>query len=70
MSIAHRVVVSTRKDQEDREEVEVLRGSFHGVVRVLQAAQLHLRLQEAVAAPMGATLSQKVTNAPISFRSS
>ena len=35
VDVAHRVVVSTRKDQE---EVEVLRGSFHGVVRVLQAA--------------------------------
>ena len=63
----------------------MLRGSLHGVVWVLQAAQLHLRLQEAVlclAAPMGATscpalaskwilepasLSQKVTNAPMSF---
>ena len=79
---AHRVVVSTR---EDREEVEVLRGSFRGVVWVLQAAQLHLRLQEAVLLPgraEGATscaglaskwilepasLSQKVTNAPMSF---
>ena len=50
------VVVGPRKD---REEVEVLRGSLHRVVRVLQAAQLHLRLQE--------TLSQKVTNAPMSF---
>ena len=48
VDVAHRVVVSTRKD---REEVEVLRGSFHGVVRVLQAAQLHLRLQEAVLLP-------------------
>ena len=35
--------------RKNREEVEVLRGSLHGVVRVLQAAQLHL------AAPMGAT---------------
>ena len=46
---------TTRKD---REEVEVLRGSLHGVARVLQAAQLHLQLQEAVllpAAPTGAT---------------
>ena len=40
VDVAHRVVIRTRKD---REEVEVLRGSFHGVVRVLQAAQLHLR---------------------------
>ena len=45
VDVAHRVVVSTR---EDGEEVEVLRGSLHGVVWVLQAAQLHLRLQEAV----------------------
>ena len=29
----------------------MLRGSLHGVVRVLQAAQLHLRLQEAVLLP-------------------
>ena len=65
------------------EKVEVLRSSLHGVVRVLQAAQLHLRLQEAVLLPgRGATfcpewaskwilepasLSQKVTNAPMSF---
>ena len=48
VDVAHRVVVSTRKN---REEVEVLQGSFHGVVRVLQAAQLHLRLQEAVLLP-------------------
>ena len=34
---------STRKDGE---EMEVLRGSLHGVVWVLQAAQLHLRLQK------------------------
>ena len=47
VDVAHRVVVSTR---EDREEVE-LQGSLHGVVRVLQAAQLHLRLQEAVLLP-------------------
>ena len=80
VDVAHRVVVGAR---EDGEKVEVLRGSLHGVVRVLQAAQLHLRLQEAcLAAPMGATscpglaskwilepasLSQKVTNAPMSF---
>ena len=48
VDVAHRVVVSTR---EDGEEVEVLRGSLHGVVWVLQAAQLHLRLQEAVLLP-------------------
>ena len=42
VDVAHRVVVGARKD---REEVEVLQGSLHGVVRVLQAAQLHLRLQ-------------------------
>ena len=48
VDVAHRVVVSTR---EDREEVEVLRGSLHGVVWVLQAAQLHLRFQEAVLLP-------------------
>ena len=41
VDVAHRVVVGARKDGE---EVEVLRGSLHGVVRVLQAAQLHLRL--------------------------
>ena len=79
VDVAHRVVVSIRKD---REEVEVLRGSLHGVVWVLQAAQLHLRLSSCLAAPMGATscsglasewileppsLSQKVTNAPMSF---
>ena len=82
VDVAHRVVVGPRKN---REEVEVLRGSLHRVVRVLQAAQLHLRLQETVsclAAPIGATscpglasrwildpasLSQKVTNAPMSF---
>ena len=45
VDVAHRVVVSTRKDR----EVEVLQGSFHGVV--LQAAQLHLQLQEAVLLP-------------------
>ena len=45
VDVAHHVVVRPRKD---REEVELLRGSLHGVVRVLQAAQLHLRLQEAV----------------------
>ena len=81
VDVAHRVVVSSR---EDGEEVEVLRGSLHGVVRVLQAAQLHLRFQEAVLLPCRAdgghvlprvgqwilepaSLSQKVTNAPMSF---
>ena len=39
VDVAHRRVVGAR---EDGEEVEVLRGSLHGVVRVLQAAQLHL----------------------------
>ena len=66
------------KFRKDREEVEVLRGSLHGVARVLQAAQLHLRLQEAVLLPgcrwgprpgvgqqVGLRASQKVTNAPI-----
>ena len=48
VDVAHRVVVGAR---EDGEEVEVLRGSLHGVVRVLQAAQLHLRIQEAVLLP-------------------
>ena len=48
VDVARRVVVGAR---EDGEEVEVLRGSLHGVVRVLQAAQLHLRLQEAVLLP-------------------
>ena len=70
VDVAHRVVVGPRKD---REEVEVLRGSLHRVVRELQA------LSSCLAAPMGATscpvlairwilepasLSQKVTNAP------
>ena len=44
VDVAHRVIVGARKDGE---EVEVLRGSLHGVVRVLQAAQLHLRLHRA-----------------------
>ena len=48
VDVAHRVIVGPRKD---REEVEVLRGSLHRVVRVLQAAQLHLRLQETVFLP-------------------
>ena len=48
VDVAHRVVVGPRKD---REEVEVLRGSLHRVARVLQAAQLHLRLQETVFLP-------------------
>ena len=48
VDVAHRVVVGPRKD---REEVEVLRGFLHTVVRVLQAAQLHLRLQETVFLP-------------------
>ena len=47
VDVAHRVVVGARKDGE---EVEVLRGSLR-VVRALQAAQLHLRLQEAVLVP-------------------
>ena len=79
VDVAHRVVVGAR---EDGEEVEVLRGSLHGVVWVLQAAQLRLRLQEAVLLPRRAdgghglaskwilepaSLSQKVTNAPMSF---
>ena len=67
--------VTARKDQE---EVEVLRGSLHGVARALQAAKLRLRLQEAVLLPgcrwgprpglgqqVGLRASQKVTNAPI-----
>ena len=57
--------------REDGEEVEVLRGSLHGVVRVLQAAQLH----GATSCPglaskwilEPASLPQKVTNAPMSF---
>ena len=48
VDVAHRVVVSTRKDGE---EMEVLRSSLHEVVWVLQAAQLHLRLQEAILLP-------------------
>ena len=64
--------MATRKD---REEVEVLRGSLHGVARELQ---LHLRPQEAVLLPgcrwgprprvgqqVGLRAPQKVTNAPI-----
>ena len=59
--------------------MEVLRGSLHRVVRVLQTAQLRLRLQETVFLPgrghvlasrwivEPASLSQKVTNAPVSF---
>ena len=47
VDVAYCVVVGAR---EDGEEVEVLRGSLHGVVWVL-AAQLHLRLQEAVLLP-------------------
>ena len=39
-----------KKRGRNREEVEVLRGSLHGVARVLQAA-LHLQLQEAVLLP-------------------
>ena len=42
--------VTTRKDREE--------GSLHGVARVLQAAQLHLRLQEAVPLP-GSGLANK-----------
>ena len=58
-----------RTTRKDREEVEVLRGSLHGVARVLQAAQLRLRLhgvgQQVILEP--ASLSQKITNAPINF---
>ena len=71
VDVAHRVVVSTREDQE---EVEVLRG-------VPQAAQLHLQLLLPRCADGGhilprlaskwilepASLSQKVTHAPMSF---
>ena len=57
VDVAHRVVVSTR---EDGEEVEVLRGSLHGVVWVLQAAQLHLRFQEAVLLPQQVDLGARV----------
>ena len=46
----HRALVKHR-DARAGEEVEVLRGSLRGVVWVLQAAQLHLRLQEAVLLP-------------------
>ena len=53
VDVAHRVVVSTR---EDREEVEVLRGSLHGVVWVLQAA--HGLASEWILEPP--SLSQKV----------
>ena len=49
VNVAHRVVVSTRKD---REEMEVLQGSLHRIVRVLQAAR---RLSSCLATPMGAT---------------
>ena len=61
VDVAHRVVVGAREDGED---VEVLRGSLHGVVKVLQAAQLHLRSEWILEPP---SLSQKVTNAPMSF---
>ena len=64
VDVAHRVVVSTRKDGE---EVEVLRGSLHRIVRVLQAAQLHLRGLASKWILEPASLSQKVTNAPMSF---
>ena len=40
-----------RADRRSRDEVEVVRGSLHGVARVLQAAQLHLQLQDAVLLP-------------------
>ena len=50
--VAHAADVDVAQGaREDGEEVEVLRSSLHGVVRVLQAAQLHLRLQEAVLLP-------------------
>ena len=45
VDVAHRVVIGARKD---REEVEVLRGSLHGVARALQAAS---ETQEAVLLP-------------------
>ena len=69
VDVAHRVVVGPRKD---REEVEVLRGSLH---RVLQTAQLRLRLQETVFLPgrghalprVGQQVDLRVTNAPMSF---
>ena len=79
VDVAHRVVVGPRKD---REEVEVLRGSLHRVVRVLQ---LHLRLQETVFLPgrsdgghvlprvgqqvdlRARVVVPKITNAPMSF---
>ena len=48
VDVAHRVVVGPSKD---REEVEVLRGSLHWIVRVLQAAQLHLRLHKTILLP-------------------
>ena len=48
----------SRDTRKDREGAEVLRGSVHGVARVLQAAQLHLRLQEAVLLP-GSGLANK-----------
>ena len=82
VDVAHRVVVSTR---EDGEEVEVLRGSLHGVggyCRLPSCICDSRRLSSCLAAPMGATscdglaskwilepasLSQKVTNAPMSF---
>ena len=48
---AHTADVVAHRARKDREEVEVFRGFFPGVVRVLQAAQLHLQLQEAVLLP-------------------
>ena len=46
--------------RKDGEEVEVLRSWLHGVVRVLQTAQLHLRLQEAVLLPVLPRVGQQV----------
>ena len=64
VDVAHRVLVGARKDGE---EVEVLRSSLHGVVRVLQAAQLRLRLQEAVLPGWPASGSWSPRRCPMSF---
>ena len=48
--LAARIEAKRGRNRANREEAEVLRGSFR-VARVLQAAQLHLRLQKAVLLP-------------------
>ena len=75
VDVAHRVVVGAHEWKCSE--------ALHGVVRVLQAAQLHLRLQEAVLPADGGhvlcrvgqqvdlgarVVAPKVTNAPNEFR--